>query len=254
MINNSNYFSLENNLKYFSNSQYKAFSECESAGLAMVKGEYREEKTTALLVGSYVDNYFSGTLDQFKEENPSIFSSKGQTKGELKSDYIHANYIIERIERSDYFMKFLQGEKQVIKTGEIFGIPFKIKMDSYFPGKTIVDLKIMRDFKSQWKDGLKLNFVEFWKYDFQSAIYQHIEGNKLPFIIAAATKEKPEPDIGVFIILQDRLDYCLSQVKENIQRFADIKKGLIEPTRCEKCDYCKSTKILTEIVDYSSLG
>jgi hypothetical protein len=250
-LTNENYFSKESNLFYMSNSQYKLFSDCEEMALATVKGEYQEEKTTALLVGSYVDNYFGGTLDQFKSENKEIFTKDGL--GPLKSDYRQANFIIERIERDSYFMKFLKGEKQVVKTGEICGVPFKIKIDSYFPGKAIVDLKIMKDFSPTWKDGLKLSFVEFWKYDYQAALYQYIEGNNLPFIIAAATKEK-EPDIEVFSIPQDRLDYCLNQVKENIRRFADIKKGLIEPNRCERCNWCKSTKVLTEIIDYQSLG
>ena len=99
-----------------------------------------------------------------------------------------------------------------------------------------------------------LNFIEYWGYDIQAGIYQHIEGNKLPFIIAAATKEKPEPDLAVISIPQERLDYCLNQVKENVPRFADIKRGLIEPTRCERCNYCRKTKALSGIVDYLQLG
>jgi hypothetical protein len=251
MLTNENYFSIENNLKYMSNSQYKMLSDCESMGLAVIKGEYQQEKTISLLVGSYVDSYFSGTLDLFKQENPDIFTKKGL--GPLKSDFEHANYIIQRIERDAYFMKFLQGEKQVIKTREICGIPFKIKIDSYFPGKVIVDLKIIKDMDKIWSNGLYLNFIEYWGYDTQAALYSYIEGNNLPFFIAAATKEK-EPDLALISIPQDRLDYCLNQVKENVLRFADIKKGLIEPTRCEHCDFCKSSKILTEIIDYSMLG
>jgi hypothetical protein len=250
VLDSSNYFSVENNMKYMSCSQYKEFLDCEFRALAEVKGEYKREKTTALLIGSYVDSYFSGTLDLFKAENPEIFLKDKIT---LRSEYHHANYIIARIERDPYFMKFLQGEKQVIKTGEINGVPFKIKMDSYFPGKAIVDLKIMKDFAPVWKDGLKLSFVEFWKYDYQSAIYIHIEGNNLPFIITAATKEK-EPDIEVFSVEQNRLDYCLGQVKENVPRFADIKKGLIEPVRCLQCDYCKSHKVLSKITVFDMIG
>lgn len=252
MLTNENYFSLENNLKYMSCSQYKAFVCCEAAALAEIKEEYQREKTTALLVGSYVDSYFSGTLEAFKEQNIEIFTKGGE--GPLKSDYQHANYIISRIERDPYFMKFLKGEKQVIKTGEICGVPFKIKIDSYFPGKTTVDLKIVKDFDKIWKDGLYLNFIEYWGYDIQAGIYQHIEGNKLPFIIAAATKEKPEPDLAVISIPQERLDYCLNQVKENVSRFADIKKGLIEPKRCGRCNYCRKTKVLSGIVDYLQIN
>lgn len=249
MITSENYFSIENNMTYMGASQYKSFLECEAATLAELKGEYVKEKSTALLVGSYVDAHFEKSLDLFKAKNPEIFTQKG----ELKSDYKHAEYIIQRIERDPMFMKYMSGKKQVIKTGEIAGVPFKIKIDSYHAGKVIVDLKIMKDFESIWKDGLKLSFVEAWGYDIQGAIYQAIEGNNLPFYIAAATKEKPEPDIVLLSIPQDRLDYCLNQVKENVQRFADIKKGLIEPTYCGHCDWCKSQKVLTEIVEYTAI-
>jgi hypothetical protein len=244
-----NYHSIEMNMQYMGASQYKAFEECEAMALAEVKGEYVKEKSVSLLVGSYVDAHYEKTLDLFKAKNPEIFTQKG----ELKSDYKHAEYIIERLERDAMFQEFMSGQKQVIKTGLIMGIPFKIKIDSYHEGKKIVDLKVMKDFEGIWKDGLKLPFVEAWKYDIQAAIYQFIEGNNLPFYIAAATKQKPEPDLTILSIPQNRLDYCFGVVMENVQRYADIKKGLIVPTRCEKCDYCKSTKVLTEIIDYTRL-
>ena len=34
-------------------------------------------------------------------------------------------------------------------------------------------------------------------------------------------------------------------VEAKIERFDLIKSGDVEPVRCEKCDYCKATKILT---------
>jgi hypothetical protein len=249
MITNENYFSQENQMKYMGASQFKSFTECEASALAEIKGEFEREKTTALLVGSYVDSHYEKTLDLFKAKNPDIFTQKGT----LKAEYKHAEYIIERLERDPMFQKYMSGQKQVIKTGEIDGIPFKIKIDSYHPGKAIIDLKVMKDFEKIWKNGLRLSFVEAWGYDIQAGIYQAIEGNNLPFFIAAATKEK-EPDLAIISIPQERLDYCLDLVKQNAPRFRDIKLGLIEPIRCEKCDYCKRTKVITEIVDYNDLG
>ena len=49
-------------MEYMSVSQFKAFEKCQHLALAKVKGKYKREKTTALLVGSYVDAYFEGTL------------------------------------------------------------------------------------------------------------------------------------------------------------------------------------------------
>ena len=250
MITNENYFSKENNMKYMGSSQFKTFLECEARAVAEVNGEYEREKSVALLVGSFVDAHFEGTLDIFRAKNPEIFTQKGT----LKSEYKYAEYIIERIERDDLFMKYMSGEKQVIKTSEIAGVPFKSKIDSYHQGKAIVDLKVMKDMELIWKDGLKLTFVEAWGYDLQASIYQAVEGNSLPFFIAAATKQKPEPDIAVISIPQERLDYCLDLVKQFAPRFQELKQGIGEPSRCEKCDYCRRTKVLTEIISYEDIG
>jgi hypothetical protein len=57
-------------------SQFKAFEKCEAAALAELTGEYQREKTVSLLVGSYVDAHFEGTLDVFKAQNPEIFTKK----------------------------------------------------------------------------------------------------------------------------------------------------------------------------------
>ena len=87
-------------------------------------------------------------------------------------------------------------------TGELFGTRWKIKMDSYLPGSAIVDLKIMASITDlKWvRDLGYLDFVRYWGYDIQGAVYQKIveqnTGKKIPFFIAAATKEK-EPDIRV---------------------------------------------------------
>jgi hypothetical protein len=249
LVTSANYFAPEARKKYMGASQLKAFMECEAAALAEVNGEYEREKTTSLLVGSFVDAYFSGTMDEFMAENPNVFTKKG----ELKSDYRRAEEIIARIERDPFMMKYLSGQKQFIMTGEIEGVPFKIKIDSYHAGRVIVDLKVVKDFEPIWKKGQgKLSFAEAWKYDLQGSIYQEIErqnsGTPLPFFLAAATKE-PVTNIDVISISQPKLDAALTIVKALAPHFNDIKQGIIPATRCEKCDYCKSTKVLTRVVD-----
>lgn len=240
-----NYFSKKANLEYMSVSQFKRFSECQAAALAEIKGEYEQEKTTVLLVGSYVDSYFEGTLEKFKKENPEIFKRDGS----LKSEYIQAEAIIKRIERDKLFMKHMSGKKQVIMTGEICGVPVKIKVDSLHPDM-IDDLKIVKDFKPVYDEEKgRLPWFEFWGYDLQGAVYQEIvrqnKGKRLPFHLDAATKEKVT-DIEVLSINQKSLDFAFDKFKADVALFDAIKKGIIEPERCEKCDYCKSTKVLTE--------
>ena len=89
-LNQSNYYSQEANELYFSVSQYKDFSKCEAMALAKIRGEYERPMTKALLVGSFVDSYFEGTLPEFMAHNPEIFNRKK----ELKSEFRKANEII----------------------------------------------------------------------------------------------------------------------------------------------------------------
>ena len=68
-----NYFSPEMQMEYMGVSQYKDFLDCPARALATIKGEYTPEMTIAMMVGSYVDAYFEGSLDKFKADHPEIF-------------------------------------------------------------------------------------------------------------------------------------------------------------------------------------
>lgn len=252
-LNKFNYYSAEANLKYMSCSQFKRFAECEALALAELRGEWTREPSTAMQIGSYVDAWADGSLDAYKEANTSMYLKSG----ELKSEFRQAEAIIQRIQRDDMFMRYLDGEKQVIRTGAINGVPFKIRMDVLHK-TAIVDLKVMRDFESQYKpEQGRLNFIEYWGYDLQGAIYQEIErqnngGKQLPFYIAAVTKEA-EPDIGIFEIPQYQLDTALQLVAADAPHYWQLVNGLFEPVRCEKCNYCKHTKKLTAITPMEDL-
>lgn len=247
-----NYYSREADREYLSVSQYKSFigsagiEGCEAKALAKLNGVWTDEKSTALLIGSYVDSHFEGTLPLFKAQNPEIFTKQGS----LKAEYKRAEEIINRIERDEYFMKYMSGEKQVIMTGEIAGVKWKIKMDSYLPDVCITDLKIVESIRKKFfAHGRKMQFIENWGYDIQAAVYQEIvrqnTGKRLPFYIAAASKEK-EADIEIIQIEDYILDEKLFEVESNTDRIMLLKSGLEVPKRCEKCDYCKHTKVLTK--------
>lgn len=240
-----NYFSKKANKEFMSVSQFKSFEKCQTAALAEINGKHKREMTTSLLVGSYVDAYFEGTLDAFIRKTPEIFKKDGT----LKAEYIQADAIIKRIERDKLFMKYLSGEKQVIMTGTINGVKVKIKIDSLLPDK-IVDLKIVKDFQNIWHEEKgSLPWFEYWEYDMQGAVYQEIvrqnTGLVLPFYLAAATKEKTT-DIDIVHIGQNYLDFALDRFKRDVELYDAIKLGFVEPERCEKCEYCKKTKVLTE--------
>ena len=252
-LTNKNYFSLENQRRYWSVSQFKAFDKCEAAAMAEIKGWYKREETTALLVGSYVDAWFSGEMDDFLLEHSNIISAR---TGELKADYRHADTIIDTIEVQPVMMDYLTGNKQEIRTAELFGVPWKIKMDVYLPDERIVDLKVVKDFADIYKEGFgRVSWIQYWGYDIQGAVYQKIEqlssGRKkpLPFYIAAATKEKI-PDVDLIQIPQHILDAALKVVESKIDRFDLVKAGEIAPTRCDTCDYCKRTKVIIAPREY----
>ena len=246
-LTNENYFSEEAASEFWSVSQFKAFNKCEAAGLAEVRGEYQREETDALLIGSYVDAFFSGELDNFiKVNGDKMYSKRG---GGLLAKFQQANTIIDRVEADPLMMDYLTGDKQVVMAAELFGVPWKAKFDVYDETR-IVDLKCVRDFEDVFDRGYGWrSWVEYWGYDIQGAIYQRIEqlatgrDKPLPFYIAAVTKERV-PDIKVLQIPQHVLDAAFNMVEAKIERFDLIKQGDVEPVRCEKCDYCKASKVL----------
>lgn len=243
-LTNSNYYSKEANREFWSTSMFKAFDKCEARGLALVNGEYTQPETDALLLGSYVDAYFAHELDKFiRTDGDKMFKKNG----ELYAKFVHASDMIDRIERESVLMDYLEGDKQVIKTAEMFGVPWRVKMDVY-DGEKIVDLKTVRDFEPLYKKGFGfVSWVEYWGYDVQGAIYQRIEQlssgreKPLPFYIVAVTKETV-PDVDLIEIPQYMLDAALAVVESKIDRFDLVKIGEIEPRRCGTCDYCKLTK------------
>lgn len=259
-LTGKNYYSKEANEEFLSVSIYKDFfgtlggKGCEARAMARIKGEYTEEPSTAMLVGSYVDSYFEGTLEEFKSNNPEILKKDGT----LKSDYVQAETIIERIKLDKKFMQFMSGEKQTIMTAEIFGSMWKIKMDSYIPNTAIVDLKIVDNiYKSYYhKDTGHINFIQERGYDFQLAIYQKVvelnTGKRLPCYIAAADKGKTT-NIEIIQIRQSELDGALVGLDIGIKRLNLLKSGEEQPERCGRCDYCKQTKIITRPILMSEL-
>lgn len=259
-VNKKNYYSQKANMEYLSVSQYKDFCGtmgkcgCEAMALAKLKGEWAVEPTTPMLVGSYVDSYFEGTLEEFKKENPNIFKKDGT----LKSEYEKAEQIIKVAESDEFFMQFMNGKKQKIMTAELFGAKWKIKIDSYHQDKAIVDLKVVKDLHERFwvKDFGFTNFIDYWGYDLQGALYQAVvyqnTGKLLPFFIAGIDKTNT-PDKAIISIDNTHLSAALKEIENNTYRILKLKAGELEPDRCEKCDYCKATKKLNKIIHFSEL-
>lgn len=251
-LTEDNYFSQEAEAYYTGSTQIKNFIKCESEALAKINGEWVEEKSDALIQSSYIDEYFSGTLEKFKSEHPEIFT----LKGELRSNYKQLDDIIAQTETDEFFMKYIKGESQVIMTGVISGVPIKIKIDSFHKDKCIVDLKAIKDLKPIWNDELKAkeNFIDYYDYILQGALYQEIvrqnTGEQLPFIIAVLTKEKFS-ERALLQIPQPLLDEKLVFLENYLPHIKNLKEGKIDPTECEKCDYYKSRAKVNNVLNYT---
>ena len=202
-----NYYSQEMNKKYMSVSQLKGFMTCEAREMAKLSGKYTPADTTALLQGKLLETLLlePNKVEQFMGENPELFMKNGS----LKSDHRKVLEMVERAKKDKVFMDFIGDDftsyYQHLVHGEIGGIEFKGLIDIYQPGVRIVDLKGVKDFAPIWDNnkGKKLNFISYWGYDMQLAVYQELlrqtTGEDLPVYIAGITKESVS-DIGIFEI------------------------------------------------------
>jgi len=257
-VTTENYYSQEVQERYITGSQIKSFlgsaarPGCPSAALARIKGLYKPPETEAQLVGKYVDAYFEGSLEKFKESHPQIFKKDG----ELYAKFEHANTVIKYGQNDSLFMKYIKGESQVIVTGEIYGFPMLGRLD-FTEKASLTDLKCMADMEPVWCGSYgKLNFIDAWGYMEQLAIYQELErqrtGIKKPTFLAVLTKEN-QPNKEIIYLPDEKLEIALEGIKHKLSQVFDIKTGKEPAIRCEKCDWCKSTKKLTEPVHYNDL-
>lgn len=261
-ITNENYYTQEAGMVWLSVSQFNdfvgtpAYIGCEARAMAKLRKEWINEPTAAMMIGSYVDEYFTGDIEAWKQrltddERKLIFTQKGELNASAKV----AESVIERIKSSEYFMKYLRGEKQTILLGEIEGIKWRGKIDSLLRGIAIVDLKVVKSIsEADWCDGYgKLKYVTAGAYARQGAVYQYLHrqmsGHDLPFYHAAVSKEKGH-DIEIIHFPDSILSEALGDVIDKQKRIVSIKSGSIEPNRCGKCEYCRTTKVISKPVSY----
>lgn len=246
LINDELYFADKH---YMSVSKFKQFQKCEVQGLS----EFGDP-TISMLVGSYVDAYVTGDIEKFKAEHPEIISSRGTTKGQLKSEFKKAEEICEYIDNDPIFKQFFQGESQTVMTGEIAGVPFKIKMDNYDKGIAINDLKVLQTVTDN--QGNYYDFVSRWGYNYQMAVYQEIvfqnTGERLPTFLCVVTKENPINSV-IVEVPQVVLDTSLYELETLVPRFYDIWQKKLEPIGCGKCSACIENRTETPIISWETL-
>ena len=281
-LTSRNYYNKQANVSFMSVSQFKDFRKCEAMALAKIKGEYETPTSKALLLGNFVDEMLTGTkktrmkfivenrLELFQKSSKltkysdeelqsmltdssfDVFSAENKPFAEI----VQALETIEKIKKQPLMVDHFKSKHQTIMTGEIAGVPFKIKMDNYKPGEFISDGKYMASLRSP---NLFEPMVKYWGYDIQGAVYQEIvrqnTGERLPFYLDIATKETPT-HLAVAQINQYDLDESLETVKALAPRYQAIKNGEIKPERCGEytCSYCTETTVITEPIDSNYLG
>ena len=144
-LTDDNYFSQEMNRKYSGSSQIKAIIECEAREIAILNGEWiKEQSSEAMLQGSYVHAWSEGKLQEFIAEHPEIMASRGKNAGGLKASFQICDTVIDVLKNDKAIYSIItQCEKEFIFTGEIFGLPIKIKVDLLNKDKKyFADLKV----------------------------------------------------------------------------------------------------------------
>lgn len=266
-LTKENYYSVEANRQYMSVSQFKGFlpsyGGCEAQSMAKLAGEWEDPQKGAFDEGHFLHAWNEGTLAEFKANHPEIYSSQGPTKGQLKANFKHLNKLIEVLQNDPMVMNVLAGQKEVIMTTTIFGIPWKVMLDSYQPEVGVfADLKGLKSIDGKWwnKEAQAYeNFIEHYGYDVQMAVYAEVEKRAtandqwlLPHMVIVTKESVPDHEI-IYFDYND-ISRGLNIVANNIERVKAVKSGTAEPVRCERCEYCKSTKKISRIKQASELS
>lgn len=273
-LTTENYYTAEADKEYMSCSQYQSFCECEAKAWAKLEGRWVEEPGEALKVGNYFHTAMESdeAHEMFCDDNfEDIYKTKVNKQGEVTITGKYAPYekadVMIRTAKADPLIKSLidmPGDNEVIMTGKLFGIYWKIRLDKYVKDKRmIIDWKTTADInKLDYNPATKdrETFIETYGYMMRAAIYTEIEKQNAnsdvnpAFVIVAISKQDP-PDKEALLLNHDmRYAWELEQVQKKVLKFHDIKQGYTKPTRCGQCAYCRATKQLTKIIPYYTLN
>lgn len=257
-LTRDNYYSPEADRKYMSCSQFEDFLRCEAAAYARIFGSYKPSPSKAFLVGNYFHTYFEGpdAHEQFVNEHADEIFLK---RGGLKAEFRQADEMVAAAISDPTIRKIIEtdGEKEKILTGELFGVPWRIRLDKYItdPARTIVDWKTVRTIR-----GGEDSFIEKYNYPFRAAVYMEIEKQNsgeekdAAFWLVCLSKEDPPDKALISMNDSERQKYELEIVENNLERIVKIKNGEITPRRCGKCAYCRATNKITKPVPFWEIG
>lgn len=270
-LNRDNYYTQEADMQYMSCSQYQSFCECEAQAMAKLEGRWKGEDTQAFLVGNYFHSFMEGPEahkgfcdDHFAD----IYKTKTDGKtGQIEvtgkyAAYESADKMINAALRDPLIKKFydMPGEVERIMTGTLFGVPWRIRMDKYYPDhRIILDWKTTRSIYDLIYNPVtreRETFMEAHGYLMRAAAYAEIEKQNTgkdtdPMFVIVAISKQDIPDKGIFSLNHhQRWEYEMEQIQKKLVRIQQVKEGRANPIRCGVCDYCRSTKITSGIRPY----
>jgi hypothetical protein len=260
-LTSTNYYDHDTDWQYMSVSIFKNFVDCEAATLAKLKSEDNQQTTEVpLLVGNYVHSFFESeeAHKQFVAANkPYMFTKSGNS---LLRPFQVAETMIDRLKNDDFFNFVYQGEKESIVTGDLYGIPWKGKIDclnveqGYF-----VDLKTSADIhKRIWskRHGGYVPFVSAYGYVLQMWVYKRLleqqYGKPFTPYIFAVSKQDP-PDIAAIKIDESRYPLEDKFIRLHLPRVLAVMNGEIAPHYCGICPYCRKNKQLHQFIEVDRL-
>ena len=270
-LTQENYYQDTSRLSY---SRYKRYKQCQAKAYAVDNGIWVEERDeTPLLLGNYVHSYFESpeAHEKFMAENGNkLLAKTGKNKGNLKSDFIIGDKMIESLKDDDGFNRLYHGyssdkvEKEMIVYGEIEGVPVKGKLDSVNLSRGyFVDLKTMKSiYSEEWNSDIRkrvpaaVNNILNFGYHGQLALYRELlkqmtDKEFRPLIVAASKENVPDKDI--LKIDEDWLVEGLGNLKADIVEVWDVIQGKQKPKSCGHCDYCRSQKKLNAVISLNDL-
>ena len=278
ILTRDNYYTPESDWEYMSCSQYQGWCECEAKQMAKLRGRWVDEPKEAFLVGNYFHTHFESPeahAEFCREHFLEIYKTrtvKDKATGletvvptGKRAPFEQADRMIATAEGDPLIRSLLDlpGENEMIMTGELFGVPWRIRVDKYVPeGRLIVDYKTVANINElKWSSELreKVTFIDAYGYMMRAAMYSEIEkqfsaSQDDPHFIIIAISKQDYPDKDVLELNhRQRYDYELEQIRERIQHIQRVKDGSLRPTRCGVCDYCRATKRLFSIRPYFKL-
>lgn len=257
-LTRDNYYSNEQDWLTQSKSWFWRFEKCEAEALAALKGEWNpSQNLEPLLVGNYLHTWFESKEshdDWLSEHADDIYKYGNPDKG-VKAAYKQANRMITALEDDGNFQKLYQGQKEVIVTGTLFGVKWRGRIDCLNLDRgQFYDLKTVDDIhKKHWIENSNkpVAFAQERGYDMQMAVYRELiyqtYGVKCEPLIIAVSKQD-QPDKGVFSIPDYLMENALDIIEYDQPHIEAVKAGKEEPTACGHCAYCRSRKLLEDVI------